>query len=86
MSSSLDSTVRVWFDRPATSLYLSPASDMMAMAHVGDLGIYLWTNKTVYDRVALQQVREEAGPPARHGGAGGGRRHGRCWRGRLYCV
>ena len=48
----------------------------MATAHVGDLGIYLWSNKTLYDREALQPVREVAGPPARHGGAGGGRRHG----------
>jgi U3 small nucleolar RNA-associated protein 21 len=66
--------VRVWdlptgrcvdwikFDRPATSLDLSPASDMLATADVGDLGIYLWTNKTMYDRVALRPVREKAGP------------------------
>ena len=66
----------VKFDRPATSLDLSPASEMMAMAYVGDLGIYLWTNKALYDRVDLQPVREEAGPPARQVGAGGGRRHG----------
>jgi hypothetical protein len=50
----------VKFDRPATSRHLSPASDMMAMANVGNL--YLWTNKTLYERVALRPVREEVGP------------------------
>ena len=71
---SLDSTARVWelptghcidylaFDRPATSVDLSPASDMMATSHVGDLGIYLWTNKSLYSHLTLRPLTDEAKP------------------------
>ena len=71
---SLDSTARVWelptghcidylaFDRPATSVDLSPASDMMATSHVGDLGIYLWTNKSLYSPLTLRPLTDEAKP------------------------
>ena len=62
---SLDSTGRVWdlptghcvdyvlFDSPATSVDLSPSSDMMATSHTGDLGVYLWLNKTLYQQTTL---------------------------------
>jgi U3 small nucleolar RNA-associated protein 21 len=43
----------IQFDTLATSVDLSPASDMMATSHVGDLGIYLWINKTLYDHITL---------------------------------
>ena len=71
---SLDSTARVWelptghcidylaFDRPATSVDLSPAFDMMATSHVGDLGVYLWTNKSLYSHLTLRPLSEEAKP------------------------
>jgi len=71
---SLDSTAKVWdlptsqcvdyvlFDRPATSVDLSPASDMMATSHVGDLGVYLWTNKTLYEHVTMVPVKKGAEP------------------------
>jgi len=74
VTASLDCTAKVWdlptsqcvdyvlFDRPATSVDLSPASDMMATAHVGDLGVYLWTNKTLYDHVTLTAVKKDAKP------------------------
>jgi len=50
------------FDTPATSVDLSPASDMMATSHVGDLGIYLWINKTLYDHITLAPVSKKAKP------------------------
>merc|ERR1712037_637166 len=50
------------FDRPATSVDLSPASDMMATSHVGDLGVYLWTNKSLYSHLTLRPLSEEAKP------------------------
>ena len=71
---SLDSTARVWelptghcidylaFDRPATSVDLSPASDMMATSHVGDLGVYLWTNKSLCAHLTLRPLSEEVKP------------------------
>jgi len=74
VSVSLDRTGRVWdlptgqcvdyvqFDTPATSVDLSPASDMMATSHVGDLGIYLWINKTLYDHITLAPVSKTAKP------------------------
>jgi len=74
VSVSMDKTGRVWdlptgqcvdymeFDTPATSVDLSPASDMMATSHVGDLGIYLWINKTLYDHITLAPVSKKAKP------------------------
>jgi len=74
VSVSMDKTGRVWdlptgqcvdymeFDTPATSVDLSPASDMMATSHVGDLGIYLWINKTLYDHITLAPVSKGAQP------------------------
>merc|ERR1712025_249238 len=74
VSVSMDKTGRVWdlptgqcvdymeFDAPATSVDLSPASDMMATSHVGDLGIYLWINKTLYDHITLAPISKRAKP------------------------
>ena len=71
---SLDSTGRVWdlptghcvdyvlFDSPATSVDLSPSSDMMATSHTGDLGVYLWLNKTLYQQTTLAPVSRQAKP------------------------
>merc|ERR1711874_22329 len=52
----------VQFDKPAVSVDLSPASDMMATSHVGDLGIYLWINKTLYDHITLAPYSKKAKP------------------------
>jgi len=74
VSVSMDKTGRVWdlptgqcvdymeFDTPATSVDISPASDMMATSHVGDLGIYLWINKTLYDHITLAPISKKAKP------------------------
>ena len=40
-------------DAPPTSLSLSATSDFLATTHVDDLGIYLWSNKTLYSPVPL---------------------------------
>jgi len=74
VTSSLDCTARVWdlptgtcvdyvkFTAPATSIDLSPAGDTLATSHVDDLGIYLWTNKTLYEHVSLQPLPADAKP------------------------
>ena len=74
VSVSMDGTGRVWdlptghcvdwveFDSPAVSVDLSPASDMMATSHVGDLGIYLWVNKTLYQHVSLAPLSKHSRP------------------------
>ena len=41
---------------PATSLALSPTGDFLASSHVDDLGIYLWSNKTLYSHVSLRPL------------------------------
>ena len=35
---------------PVTALSLSPAGDLLATAHVGRRGLYLWANTLVYGR------------------------------------
>jgi len=72
VSVSMDGTGKVWdlpsghcvdwveFDSPAVSVDLSPA--MMATAHVGDLGVYLWVNKTLYQHVTLAPLTKQSKP------------------------
>ena len=43
-------------DSPATSLALSPTGDFLASSHVDNLGIYLWSNKTLYSHVSLRPL------------------------------
>ena len=71
---SMDGTGRVWdlpsghcvdwvqFDSPPVSVDLSPTSDMMATSHVGDIGIYLWVNKTLYEHTTLAPVSKSSQP------------------------
>merc|ERR1712038_1089792 len=47
------------FPSPVTSLTFSPTEDFLATTHVGDLGVYLWTNKTLYSHISLRPL--EAG-------------------------
>lgn len=58
--SSLDSRVRIWdvvseklidcflVEPPVTSLTMSPTDTFLATTHVDDVGIYLWSNRTLY--------------------------------------
>lgn len=74
LTSSMDCTVRTWdlptaklidcflVDVAATSLSLSPTNDFLATTHVDDLGIYLWSNKTLYSHVSLRPVPEDFVP------------------------
>eukprot|EP00696_Hemimastix_kukwesjijk_P003618 gnl/Hemi2/14424_TR4887_c0_g1_i1.p1 gnl/Hemi2/14424_TR4887_c0_g1~~gnl/Hemi2/14424_TR4887_c0_g1_i1.p1 ORF type:complete len:937 (-),score=245.99 gnl/Hemi2/14424_TR4887_c0_g1_i1:109-2919(-) len=68
LSSSVDSTVRVW-DIPSgrlvdwfsckdapVSLALSPSGDFLATAHLNQPAIFLWANKTFYSNVLLRPV------------------------------
>eukprot|EP00118_Oscarella_pearsei_P001965 m.9054 g.9054 ORF g.9054 m.9054 type:complete len:895 (+) comp21044_c0_seq2:11-2695(+) len=68
LTSSMDSTVRTWdlpsarlldcfiVESPATAISLSPTGDFLATTHVDDLGIYLWSNKTLYGHVSLRPL------------------------------
>lgn len=45
-----------------TSLSMSPNGEFLATAHAGDLGIYLWSNATLYSYVSLHPLPENYKP------------------------
>ncbi|XP_038219221.1 WD repeat-containing protein 36 [Zerene cesonia] len=76
VSASMDSTVCTWdipsgklvdifsVEEPCTSLSMSPTGDFLATTHVGELGIFLWANKHLYERIFLKPIeRTEANIP-----------------------
>ncbi|KAK2156514.1 hypothetical protein LSH36_211g01051 [Paralvinella palmiformis] len=68
VTSSMDASVRTWdlptgrlidcflVDGAVTSLTLSPTSDFLVTTHVDDLGVYLWSNMTLYTHVSLKPL------------------------------
>lgn len=74
ISASMDSSIKVWdipssymidhfkVERPCISLSMSPTGDFLATAHVNNLGIYLWSNKTLFNQISLRSLnpKEEA--------------------------
>ena len=70
VTASLDGTAKVWdvpaghlvdyirFPAPATSITMSPKGEFLATAHSSDLGLYLWTNRTLYSHVTLKPWKE----------------------------
>lgn len=74
VTASADALLRTW-DLPSgrlvdcfrvpsacTSLSMSPAGDYLATAHADDLGVYLWSNVTLYSRVTLGPLSEDHVP------------------------
>ena len=73
----MDCLVKVWdlpsgklidclrFDRAPTSIAFSPSSEFLATTHVNELGIYLWSNKTLYSHVPLRQLPDDFEPRER---------------------
>ncbi|XP_030844330.1 WD repeat-containing protein 36 [Strongylocentrotus purpuratus] len=74
ITSSMDCTVRTWdlptaklidcflVDEAVTSVTLSPTNDFLATSHVDDLGIYLWSNKTLYSHVSIRPLPDDYVP------------------------
>lgn len=70
----MDNLVKVWdlpsgklidcfkFKNAATSICFSPTSEFLATTHVNDLGIYLWSNKSLYSHVPLKQLDNDYEP------------------------
>jgi hypothetical protein len=52
----------VRFPSAVTSLTMSPQSDFLATSHIGDLGIYLWTNVSLYKHISLKPLPEDFVP------------------------
>ena len=49
-------------ESPATTLAFSPTADFLATAHVDDLGVYLWSNKTLFSHVSLRPLPPDYTP------------------------
>ncbi|KAG8456316.1 hypothetical protein GDO86_002197 [Hymenochirus boettgeri] len=68
LTASMDCTVKVWdlpsgclidcflLDSAVVSLTMSPTGDFLATAHVDDLGIYLWSNKSLFSLISLRPL------------------------------
>ncbi|CAI5717329.1 unnamed protein product [Peronospora effusa] len=64
-SSSADASLRVWdiptgkcvdwmrFQKPVTGLAVSPTGEFLATTHVGNVGIFLWANRSLFTEVFL---------------------------------
>ncbi|NWS98442.1 WDR36 protein, partial [Mionectes macconnelli] len=74
ITSSMDCTIKTWdlpsgclidcflVDAAAVSLTMSPTGDFLASAHVDDLGIYLWSNRSLYSLVSLRPLPADYEP------------------------
>lgn len=43
-------------EQPCTSLSMSPTGDYLATTHIGELGVFLWANRLLYERVFLKPI------------------------------
>ncbi|XP_051875459.1 WD repeat-containing protein 36 isoform X2 [Pristis pectinata] len=74
ITASMDCTIRTWdlpsgclvdcflLDSAAISITMSPTGDFLATAHVDNLGIYLWSNKTQYNIISLRPLPADYQP------------------------
>ena len=71
ITASMDCTIRTWdipssnlidvFQVPeaCTSLDFSPTGEFLATIHVCNLGIYLWSNRTLYTHISLKAIHKD---------------------------
>lgn len=76
ITASMDCSVKVWdipssymidhfrFEAPCISMSMSPTGDFLATAHVSNLGIFTWANKSLFTHVALRSIDPYSEPPA----------------------
>ncbi|XP_061479842.1 WD repeat-containing protein 36 [Rhineura floridana] len=74
ITASVDCTIRTWdlpsgclvdyflLDSVAVSIAMSPTGDFLASSHVDDLGIYLWSNRSLYSLVSLRPLSPDYEP------------------------
>ncbi|KAG7212982.1 hypothetical protein KM043_002322 [Ampulex compressa] len=75
VTASMDCTIRTW-DIPSShlidiflipeaciSLHFSPAGEFLVTSHVCNLGIYLWSNRTIYSYVSLKAINKDDAIP-----------------------
>ncbi|XP_047026043.1 WD repeat-containing protein 36 [Helicoverpa zea] len=70
ISASMDCTICTWdiptaklvdifaVEQPCTSLSMSPTGDFLATAHVGEVGVFLWANRLLYERIFLKPIEK----------------------------
>lgn len=75
ITASMDATIKVWdipsaylidhfkMETPCISLSMSPCGDFLATAHIDHLGVFLWSNKTLFDHITLRSIDPESEPP-----------------------
>lgn len=68
VTSAMDCTIRLWdipssqlidcfqVDAACTSLSFSPTGEYLATTHVDQLGVYLWSNRTLFSHVSLRPL------------------------------
>ncbi|KAF2280325.1 WD-repeat protein-like protein [Westerdykella ornata] len=71
ISASSDSVVRVWdlptghlidgmrLPKPCTTLALSPTGEYLATAQKGEVGVHIWTNRTLFTHVSTRHISED---------------------------
>ncbi|NWI18602.1 WDR36 protein, partial [Crypturellus soui] len=74
ITSSMDCTIKTWdlpsgclidcflVDSAAVSITMSPTGDFLASSHVDELGIYLWSNRSLYSLVSLRPLPADYEP------------------------
>ena len=75
ITTAMDSIIKVWdlstsqlidhfrLEIPCISLAMSPQGEYLATAHSNHLGIYLWSNKTLFSHVLLRAIAEDQPAP-----------------------
>ncbi|XP_012252233.2 WD repeat-containing protein 36 [Athalia rosae] len=75
ITASMDHTIRTWdipsaqlvdifsVEEACISLNFSPTGQYLATAHVCNLGIYLWSNRTLYSHVSLTSLPADTSGP-----------------------
>lgn len=70
LSTSLDKTMHIWdipsgqlidtiqFDQAIVTLAVSPNGDMIATGHTDELGVYLWSNRSMYGGSVLGSTQD----------------------------
>lgn len=72
ITAGMDCTLRTWdipaaqlvdlfqVDSPCTSLTMSPTGEFLATTHINYLGIFLWSNRTLFSHVSLKPISEDS--------------------------
>lgn len=75
ITSSMDCTIKSWdipssymidhfrMPQPCISMSMSPTGDFLATAHVDFLGVYLWTNKTLFEHISFRAIEPDSEAP-----------------------